>query len=161
MTRIRPAGAADAPAIVALEVAGLGVDAWPPGLVEAGVTGGLPTVGYLVADVGGAVAAYAVASLVPDVAALQRIAVDPAHRRRGLATLLLEEVVGLAVTAGAGRLLLEVREDNAAGRAFYGARGFVGIGRRRRYYRDGADALVLELAVPRGVSRPGGGTMGR
>jgi ribosomal-protein-alanine N-acetyltransferase len=40
-------------------------------------------------------------------------------------------------------VLLEVREDNAAARAFYAAHAFTEIDRRRRYYRDGATAIVL------------------
>ena len=41
------------------------------------------------------------------------------------------------------RLLLEVREDNAAACAFYAARGFAEINRRTRYYSDGTTAVVL------------------
>ena len=41
------------------------------------------------------------------------------------------------------RMLLEVRADNTAALAFYAAEGFVEIARRRRYYRDGTDAVVL------------------
>ncbi len=42
------------------------------------------------------------------------------------------------------RMLLEVSADNTAALAFYAAEGFVEIARRRRYYRDGSDAVVLE-----------------
>jgi ribosomal-protein-alanine N-acetyltransferase len=52
-------------------------------------------------------------------------------------------VVDAAGAGGADRVLLEVREDNAGARAFYAARGFVEVDRRRRYYRDGATAVVL------------------
>ena len=65
------------------------------------------------------------------------------HRRRGLAAALLDEVVTLAVRARAERLLLEVREDNQPALAFYAGYGFVEVDRRRRYYRDGAAAVVL------------------
>jgi ribosomal-protein-alanine N-acetyltransferase len=86
-------------------------------------------------------------SVAGDVAELQRIAVDPGHRRDGVATRLLDEVVRLARADGAARVLLEVREDNAGALAFYGATGFAEIARRPRYYRDGATALVLELPL--------------
>ncbi len=153
---IRPAAADDAPAIAALERDNLGADAWSPALVEEGVSGRLPTVGYLVAEVDGRVVGHAVASIVADVAELQRIAVDPAHRRTGLATLLLDAVIGAAREGGADRLLLEVREDNAGALAFYAARDFVEVDRRRRYYRDGATAVVLRrgLAPACGGSQP-------
>lgn len=148
---VRPATAADVPAIAALERDNLGADAWSEALVAEGVAGRLPTVHYLVAEAGtGAarsVVGHAVASVAGDIAELQRIAVDPAHRRTGLATALLDAVVATAREGRADRLLLEVREDNAAALSFYAARGFVEVDRRRRYYRDGATAVVLRLGL--------------
>jgi ribosomal-protein-alanine N-acetyltransferase len=48
---------------------------------------------------------------------------------------------------GAQRLLLEVAEAYEGAGAFYAAHGSVELDRRRRYYRDGSDALVLRLPV--------------
>jgi ribosomal-protein-alanine N-acetyltransferase len=144
---VRRATLADLAAVTASEADNLGADAWSPALVEEGVAGRLPTVHYLVAEEDGRVVGHAVASVVADVAELQRIAVLADHRRRGLATALLEEVVALAVREEADRLLLEVREDNMAALAFYAAHGFVEIDRRPRYYRDGATAVVLVRPV--------------
>ncbi len=90
---------------------------------------------------------HAIASVVADIAELQRIAVDPAHRRTGLASELLDAVVAAAREGGADRLLLEVREDNAGAIAFYAARDFVEVDRRRRYYRDGATAVVMRRGL--------------
>jgi ribosomal-protein-alanine N-acetyltransferase len=148
---VRPATADDVLAVAALEQENLGDDAWSEGLVEQGVIGALPTVRYFVAEVdasdGQSVVGHAVASVVADIAELQRIAVDPAHRRTGVASALLDAVVDAAREGGADRLLLEVREDNAGALAFYAARGFVEVDRRRRYYRDGATAVVLRLGL--------------
>ena len=144
---IRAATADDVAAIAALEEENLGADAWSGGLVREGVTGGLPTIRYLVAEVEGKVVGHAAASIVADIAELQRIAVTPTRRRTGLATALLDEVLGLARAERADRLLLEVREDNAAALGFYAAAGFVEIDRRRRYYRDGATAVVLRKSL--------------
>jgi ribosomal-protein-alanine N-acetyltransferase len=103
----------------------------------------------------GRVVGHAVASVVADVAELQRIAVSAGHRRRGLAGALLDEVVALAVRARADRILLEVREDNAAALGFYAAHGFTEVDRRRRYYRDGATAVVLQRSLdPGGPDHP-------
>ena len=156
---VRPAGADDVVAIAELERANLGADAWSAGLVAEGVIGALPTIRYLVAQVeteaGSTVAGYAAASIVADIAELQRIAVDPAHRRAGLASELLDAVVAEARTAGADRLLLEVREDNAGAIAFYGARDFVEVDRRHRYYRDGTTAVVMRRSLGRGCGASG------
>lgn len=151
MTRVRPARAGDVEAVARLEQECLGRDAWSPGLVREGIAGGLPTVVYLVAEGGaGRVEGYAVASMAGDVAELQRIAVDPGSRRGGVASALLEGVVEQAGRTEADRLLLEVREDNAGAQAFYASRGFTEIDRRRRYYADGATAVVLLLPLSPG-----------
>jgi [ribosomal protein S18]-alanine N-acetyltransferase len=141
---VRTATPADVDAIAASEADNLGMDAWSHALVEEGVAGRLPTVHYLVAEEERRLVGHAVASLAGDVAELQRIAVVEDHRRSGVASALLDEVLGLAAAGGADRVLLEVREDNAAALAFYAARGFVAVDRRRRYYRDGAAAVVLQ-----------------
>ncbi len=140
---VRPATPDDVPAVAALEAANLGPDAWSFGLVEEGVRGALPTIRYLVAEVDGEVVGHAVASIVADIAELQRIAVDPAHRRRGLATALLDAVLAAATVEGADRLLLEVRETNTGAIGFYATHDFVEIDRRPRYYRDGTTAVVM------------------
>ncbi len=144
---IEAATAGDVAAVAALDLVALGPDAWSAVLVEQGITGELPTVHYLVSREDGLVTGYVAVSVAGDVAELQRIAVDPDHRRDGVATRLLAEVVRLARADGAERLLLEVREDNPAALAFYRAAGFTELARRRRYYRDGATAVVLELPV--------------
>jgi ribosomal-protein-alanine N-acetyltransferase len=147
---VRAATPDDVPAIADLELDNLGADAWSEGLVREGVVGNLPTISYLVAEKEGVVVGHATASVVADIAELQRIAVGSAHRRTGLASDLLDAVVGLARDGGADRLLLEVREDNHGAIAFYAARGFVAVDRRRRYYRDGATALVMRRGLGRG-----------
>ncbi|MGZ4465621.1 MAG: ribosomal protein S18-alanine N-acetyltransferase [Nocardioides sp.] len=150
MSRVRPAVAADVEAVAELERDNLGPDAWSEGLVAEGILERLPTVHYLVAELDGTVVGHAVASVVADIAELQRIAVDAGVRRTGLASELLDSVVDLATVGGADRLLLEVREDNAPALAFYAARGFVEVDRRRRYYGDGATAVVLRRSLGRG-----------
>jgi len=157
---VRPATAADVPRIADLELDNLGVDAWSEGLIREGVVGNLPTISYLVAEVdapegGQSVAGHATASVVADIAELQRIAVDAAHRRTGVASELLDAVVALAREGGADRLLLEVREDNDGAIAFYAAREFVEVDRRRRYYRDGATAVVMRRGLGRGCGGQG------
>jgi ribosomal protein S18 acetylase RimI-like enzyme len=44
-------------------------------------------------------------------------------------------------------MLLEVSASNQAARALYESLGFSKAGRRRRYYADGADALILLLPL--------------
>lgn len=62
------------------------------------------------------------------------LAVDPRHRRCGLATALLNQFADGARSRGAKRLLLEMRRGNPA-ESLYRTHGFVPIGERRNYYR--------------------------
>lgn len=139
----------DLDAVVALERDCLGADAWGGGLVAPGLAGELPTVVYLVAGRTGSgrLVGHAVVSVVDDVAELQRIGVDTAHRRQGVAGLLLDGVLAQAEREGAVRVLLEVREDNAPALAFYARHGFAELARRRRYYADGTTAVVMERGL--------------
>jgi [ribosomal protein S18]-alanine N-acetyltransferase len=136
--RLRPAAGDDVDAISRLESVLFGADAWTPEIVRSEVTA--PDRVALVAEGEGGdagVAGYVVVRVGPDVADLHRIAVAPAARRRGLARRLLAEVGPVP------RLLLEVSADNDEARAFYAAEGFTELARRRRYYRDGSDAVVM------------------
>lgn len=147
---IRAAGVDDVSAVVDLEAATQGTDAWSENLVRDGVTGGLPTISYLVAEDDDGISGYAVASYAGDIAELQRIGVAETARRRGTATALLAAIVAHAPSTGADRMLLEVRADNRGALAFYAERGFVEIDRRSRYYRDGTDAVVMRLPLVKG-----------
>lgn len=140
---IRAADHLDIAAVARLEAECLGVDAWSPWLVEQGIRGELPTVQYVVAEVDRQVVGYAVASIVAEIAELQRIAVTESHRRSGHAQGMLEAIITRARAGLADRLLLEVRDDNDAAIAFYAGQGFVEIDRRPRYYRDGSTAVVM------------------
>jgi ribosomal-protein-alanine N-acetyltransferase len=81
------------------------------------------------------------------------IAVDPAHRGRGIGHAMLVRFAKAAQKRGARRLLLEMRKGNPA-EALYRRFGFVPIGERRDYYRAGGggriDAITFacELAFP-------------
>jgi ribosomal-protein-alanine N-acetyltransferase len=49
--------------------------------------------------------------------------------------------------AGARRMFLEVATNNVAASALYARAGYAEVGRRARYYADGADALVLARSL--------------
>jgi ribosomal-protein-alanine N-acetyltransferase len=91
-----------------------------------------------------AIVGYLVCSRYADVWHLMNIAVAPEHRRRGIATQLMEELFGRA--GSDARFTLEVRASNGAAIAMYERFGFRPSGHRRRYYHDnGEDALVMWL----------------
>jgi [ribosomal protein S18]-alanine N-acetyltransferase len=132
---VRPATVDDAPAVARLEAELFGADAWSPDGVRSELSAEHRIA--VVAEVDGAVAGYVVVMDVGDTVDLLRIGVHASYRRRGLARELLAAVA-------ADRMLLEVGAGNEAALAFYAAEGFVEIDRRRRYYRDGSDAVVMQ-----------------
>lgn len=92
---------------------------------------------------------FLVACAVLDEWEIENIAVRGAARRRGLASLLLRELLQRAQSQGAKQIFLEVRESNRAARAFYAKWVFVEAGRRTAYYRDPPeDALILKFSFP-------------
>jgi [ribosomal protein S18]-alanine N-acetyltransferase len=83
---------------------------------------------------------------------VNKIATDEKHRRRGVASCLMDEVLGFAAAARVEEIYLEVRVSNRPARAFYAGLGFREAGRRSRYYLDGEDALVLVLDMRKTAS---------
>ena len=79
---------------------------------------------------------------------LLTIATIPVARGRGIASLMLTELVSTAQQAGCPDVLLEVRQSNEAAQRLYTGHGFVPIGRRRRYYQaPPEDAVVMRLTL--------------
>jgi ribosomal-protein-alanine N-acetyltransferase len=75
---------------------------------------------------------------------VMNIAVDPDHQRRGIATLLMEELFELTSTDGRRGYTLEVRVSNSGAIRLYERLGFKGRGVRRGYYTDNReDALIM------------------
>lgn len=142
--RLRPATADDVDAVTGLERRTFGADAWSRATVHGELTSPLREA-VVAVDGTGRVCGYAVVLGIADVADLQRIVVAPAYRRRGVGTALLEA----CDLAARERTVLEVRADNHAALAFYRRNAFAEILRRRAYYADGADAVVMQRDVMR------------
>ena len=85
---------------------------------------------------------YLICSRYDRVWHLMNIAIDPARRRQGLGTQLLQEMLERA--GPEEPYTLEVRTSNAAAIALYEQFGFRAAGTRPRYYTDtGEDALIM------------------
>ena len=85
---------------------------------------------------------------------VNKIAVDPALRRRGVARILMKEVLDLAGRISAEEIYLEVRPTNLPARKFYESLDFREVGRRPQYYADGEDALVMSLFLQGRIPSP-------
>lgn len=85
--------------------------------------------------------------LAADEGEVLTFAVRPEARRAGLGRALLEAGMLLLAARGAGALLLEVAEENAAALALYAACGFTRAATRRDYYGPGRHALLLRAEL--------------
>lgn len=80
---------------------------------------------------------------VLDEAEILTICVVPEARRSGLGGHLLDQAIDEAARQGASTVHLDVSTANAAGQALYSGRGFAETARRKRYYADGSDAILM------------------
>ncbi|MGB8779587.1 MAG: ribosomal protein S18-alanine N-acetyltransferase [Candidatus Bathyarchaeia archaeon] len=92
----------------------------------------------LVARVDGIIAGFVIGLMYVDRKALYAhiltIDVSPAHRRRGIGRLLLQEIERIFKEKGVKASHLEVREDNVAAINLYRKLGYEKIGKLRNYY---------------------------
>jgi [ribosomal protein S18]-alanine N-acetyltransferase len=110
----------------------------------------------LTARLGPTIAGFAIMRYGDDVAHLNLLAVAPAHRRRGVARALLQWLEETALTAGTFVIGLELREGNAAARAFYGLLGYRELGQIPGYYQGVENAIRMVRDVrPQRESTPG------
>ena len=150
--QFRPMGAADAEGASALETAcfeGAGHEAWTPGmfLSELGEDVAAPR-SWWVAHDDGCLLGLAGGMVVDGDVQIMDVAVDPAHRREGIARKLLSHVSYDAQMLGCTTASLEVEDGNEAAIALYAALGFTEAGRRRGYYGAGKDAIVMTAPLP-------------
>ena len=97
----------------------------------------------IVGEIDGKIVAYACAWISFDEADVANIAVDENFRRRGIGTKLFAEIIRLVKLRGITALTLEVRVSNTAAITLYENFGLRSVGRRKGYYEDGEDALIM------------------
>ena len=112
---------------------------WPEIAVRSELTNKLAL--WLVAVEDGVVAGYVGSQTVLQEADMMNIAVAESFRRRGIARMLVEELIR---QLDAYQLTLEVRASNAPAIALYEKLGFTQVGLRKNYYhKPKEDALIL------------------
>ena len=109
---------------------------------------GRPGADVLVATLNDGIVGYAVLAARVGDTELANLAVDPGHRRRGIASALLRGCVDMVRDRGERWILLAARVSNEAAAGMYEKFGFREIGRHAGYYRDPPeDAAIFALEV--------------
>lgn len=149
--QLRRANTDDVGAIMEIEHASFGNDAWTARGMRSEVAN--PQCHYLVAHKSGfpgVIEGYAGLFCPRGAPAsdVQTIAVSASARRAGLGRLLVQSLIAEARDRGATQVFLEVRADNPGAKVLYGELGFVEIAVRIAYYQpDGVDAIVMRLEI--------------
>lgn len=138
---LRQAGPDDADAIAAVEAAA-SPQPWSADQLRQSLQA--PTTwGWVAEGAGGALLGHLLASCVAEEGEILTLAVAPGARRRGIGRDLVAACTDRWRGAGVIAGWLEVRVDNRAARDLYRGTGWREAGLRPRYYRDGADAVVM------------------
>jgi ribosomal-protein-alanine N-acetyltransferase len=80
------------------------------------------------------------------------VAVHPDARRQGIGRALLQQLFAAAAGRRATRLFLEMREGNPA-ENLYRTMGFMPVGRRPNYYRDGRSGRIDAITFARNIGK--------
>lgn len=143
--RVRAAMASDLDAIIAIERAAFS-DPWSRASFASLI--GEPMVHFAVAERDDLLLGYVVAWFIAGDCEIGNLAVLESQRGRKTGGQLLDTALREAQARGTDSVYLEVRESNVVAQHMYGARGFVRVGRRRRYYRrPEEDAFILRLLM--------------
>ena len=138
---IRAAGPRDVDTLESIERASFGADAWSVGQLRSELQDDRIVLVHV--DEFGVQGYASIRLFVPE-AELMRIGVGMGSRRQGVGSRLLDAVEDAARARGADRMLLEVASDNEPALALYRRAGYRETGRRPRYYRSGADAVLMD-----------------
>lgn len=149
---LRDMQAADIDAITALDEQLFGVDCWPRYMFVDELAQP-ETRRYIIAELTSpdglpVLAGYAGLMCIPPVGDIQTIGVLPVFEGQGIARAMMDLLIGESVKRGADSVMLEVSATNPRAQRLYERYGFEHIHKRRKYYRDGSDALIMRLALP-------------
>lgn len=140
--RLRDLGEGDLEWLAGQERVIFGPAAWSAGLIREDWRYGTNRYRGIEAD--SELAGYAIYGFEGEAFHLMNLAIVPAHRREGLARVLMDDFLAEAGTFRTPDAWLEVAVDNEAARALYEAYGFEVVRVRRKYYQPGdIDALVM------------------
>ena len=137
--KLRPARASDLPAILALDASCFD-PFWR--YDSARMEQLMAADRVAVATIEGTVVGYTLSTLRAGDGGLGRLAVAPAHRRRGIGRALALEAIGWAAGSGAHSVVLSTQEVNMASRGLYRSIGF----------RETGDMLVVCASGPLAAS---------
>ena len=146
--KIRQATAADLPQLLALDQKSDNAAHWSLDSYRAIFSTDSPKRLALIAQKNDVVYAFVIALTATCEWEIENIVTEHEHRRRGLATKLIAEILRRARASSAEKIFLEVRKSNSIARSFYEKMGFTQTGLRPAYYHaPDEDAVLYNLLL--------------
>lgn len=100
-----------------------------------------------IAETAGEPTGFVALRLVADFSEILNVAVHPAYCQKGVATAIFQRVVPELKKLGVKEVTLEVNCSNVAAIGLYHKLGFSEIGRRKKFYNNTDDALLMKLEL--------------
>ncbi len=91
----------------------------------------------------GGVIGYIGMSVIIDEGYIFNVAVDKNHRKKGVGSALINELVTYGKKNNLCFITLEVRESNLNARSLYSEFGFIKVGERKNYYSHPVESAIL------------------
>jgi len=137
---------ADLPKVLRIENEAFPLDAWDLESYEEFLDS--RNNGGTVACVDGKIVAYTIHEVHWNRVHLPGIAVDLPYRGRGIARLLVQDLISALPSLSRTRLTLEVRPTNEGALNLYKSFGFKRVRIKHGYYHDGSDAVFMAYQAP-------------
>ncbi len=102
---------------------------------------GIEVIGLFLSNI---VIGICVFHVILDEAEINFFVVDQKYRKKGFGSYLMSYLIKQCEKLNINKLFLEVSHDNFAAEKFYSRFDFSTVGIRRKYYKDGSDALLKE-----------------
>ena len=100
---------------------------------------------YLVLLYDGQIVCFGGIKIILDEANLMNIVTKKQMRHNGFANFLLNELISISKKEKCSTITLEVNENNLSAINLYKKFGFIEVGRRKKYYRNGDTAILMTL----------------
>ena len=99
---------------------------------------------FIVAKLENEIVGFAGAKFIIDEADIMNIAVKSSYRKQGIASLLLKNLIDICKNNNINSINLEVNEENFPAINLYKKHEFLEVGRRKNYYDDKFDAILMK-----------------
>lgn len=93
----------------------------------------------------GAIAGYILVLIKRKTPKIYSLGIKSTHRNKGIASLLLQEIIYKTKEKSFKNLILEVRVDNKSAIELYKKYDFEVFETKKAFYKDGCDALIMSL----------------